>query len=286
VLKVALGAAAALIVIAGLLLYLGKLRWFARGLGIVGFLIVIAVLVLVQVQTVVDRQDPTVVATRPRYAQPTRRLAGAALIALPAGALLVMVSVWTASKRWLRSQVPRHLKAGRKHFFKKDYDAALQEYNQAIQIAPYLGEAYVRRGCVYQAMGDSVRALADFDRAIESDPRLAKAYLERGKIRTQSGELDGALEDFGRLVAIRAQDPELYLNRGICLLKKGLRDDAIADFELVLKLTNHSDFADPAKDYLRQCGEPASPAPVTQPNPNGPAAPGESTRPKAENHVL
>ncbi len=52
---------------------------------------------------------------------------------------------------------------------------------------------------------------------------------------------------------LRANDPEAYLNRGICLLKKGLVREATADFQRVLKLTNHSDYAEPAKQYLREC---------------------------------
>ena len=54
-------------------------------------------------------------------------------------------------------------------------------------------------------------------------------------------------------MTIRANDPETYLNRGICLVKKGLVSEAAADFQRVLKLTNHSDFAEPAKQYLREC---------------------------------
>ena len=71
-------------------------------------------------------------------------------------------------------------------------------------------------------------------------------------MRTESGDLDGALADFGQLMLIRANDPDTYLQRGVCLVKKGLVDDAVADFHRVLKLTNHSDYAEPAKDYLRQ----------------------------------
>jgi tetratricopeptide (TPR) repeat protein len=285
-LVIALGVAVAVMAIAGVLLSLGKFRWFARGLGIVACLMVMAVLWIVQFQAVTFQSNETIRSTRPRYAPRTRALARSGLIALPAAAVLVMVSVWTANRRWLRSQVPRHLKAGRKHFYKKEYDAALAEYNQAIESSPHLAEAYARRGCVYQAMGDTARALADFDQAIQRDPRLAKAYLERGKIRTESGDLEGALEDFWRLLTIRADDPELYLNRGVCFLKKGLVNEAISDFQRVLKLTNHSDFAEPAKNYLRQLEKATFPSPMPFPGPNGPAAPPASPQPRASDHVL
>ncbi len=79
------------------------------------------------------------------------------------------------------------------------------------------------------------------------------AYLERGKTRTETWRLrTRALADFQQLMIIRANDPEFYLNRGICLMKKGQSSEAAADFERVLKLTNHSDFAEPAKKFLRQ----------------------------------
>jgi tetratricopeptide (TPR) repeat protein len=280
------GLAVGLIVVAGVLLYLGKLRWLGRTLGGAGCALLLAVLLALQLQTVTDRSGPSVVATRPRYPERTRMLARSALFALPGAAGVVLASLWIVNRRWLRSQVPRHLKAGRKHFVKKEYDAALCEYNQAIEAAPHLGEAYCRRGCVYQAMGDTTRALADFDHAIRADPRLSKAYLERGKIHTDSGDIEAALEDFGRLLVLRAEDPELYLNRGLCFLKQGATEEAIADFQRVLKLTNHTDYADPAKNFLRQLGD--TPIPSTHPAaaPNGPPAPQEPTTPRAEDYVL
>jgi tetratricopeptide (TPR) repeat protein len=198
-----------------------------------------------------------------------------------------MFSVLLATRRRLRAQVPRHLKAGRKHFVQKEYEAALLEYNKAINFAPYSGEAFCRRGCVYRAMGRAELALADFDRAIGHDPQLTSAYLERGKTRTENGDLDGALADFQHLLLIRANDPEFYLNRGICLMKKGLSSDAAADFERVLKLTNHSDFAEPAKTYLRQVEVQANPSssPPTA-NANAPAVPPYSSKPTAQDYVL
>ena len=42
-------------------------------------------------------------------------------------------------------------------------------------------------------------------------------------------------------------------------MKKGQSSDAVADFERVLKLTNHSDFAEPAKKFLRQFEGQANP---------------------------
>jgi Flp pilus assembly protein TadD len=260
-LTVGLGAGIAILCVAALLLSMGKYRRFARGLGIVGLLVLMALLWVVREQTITEKYGPRITVTRNRFSPRIRQATTAALVALPTAAALVMSTVFFSTQRRLRAQVPRQLKAGRRHLVNKEYAAALREYNLALETSPENAEAYFRRGSVLMAMGDLTRALEDFDRAILHDGRLAAAYLQRGKIRTEQGNYDQALADFGQLMVYQANDPESYLHRGICLVKKGLLNAAAADFQRVLKLTNHSDYADPAKKYLRECqNPPAQPA--------------------------
>ncbi len=243
-------AVAACFVIGGFVLSFWKPRWLGRGLGLIGLAILMALLFVVLEQTYIEKPSTVITIKRFRYLERTRLLAFVTMIALPSTAAAVMWMGYLRARYHLRRQVPRHLRAGRKHFAQRDFDSALREYNEAIRATPELGEAYCRRGLVFREMGKTAEALADLDRAIDCDPRLPSAYLERGKLRTEGGDYDGALADFGQLMLIRANDPDTYLQRGVCLVKKGLVDDAIADFYRVLKLTNHSDYAEPAKAYF------------------------------------
>jgi tetratricopeptide (TPR) repeat protein len=262
-LAIGLGAGLAILCIAALLLAIGKVRRFARGLGIVGLLVLMAFVWVVHSQTITEKQGPRLTVTTMRYSPRIRQATTAALVGLPAIAAVVMSLVFFSTRRRLRAQVPRQLKAGRRHLVNKEYTAALREYNKAIEASPENAEAYFRRGSVLQAMGDVPHAIEDFDRAIDHDSRLAPAYLARAKIHTETGNLDLALADFEKLMAFRANDAESFLHRGICLLKKGFLGDAAADFQRVLKLTNHSDFAEPAKTYLHECQGPDYPtAPI------------------------
>lgn len=264
---------AACLAAGGFLLSFRQPRWLGRILGLIGLALAMALLFVVLEQTNTETPSPAVTIKRFRYPERTRLLAFVSLIVVPSAAGTVMWLGYLRARYQLRRQVPRHLRAGRKHFAQRDLESALREYNQAIHAAPDLGEAYCRRGLVYHEMGKTAEALADLNRAIECDPRLPSAYLERGKLRTESGDYDGALSDFGQLMLIRANDPETYLQRGVCLVKKGLVDDAVADFYRVLKLTNHSDYAEPAKAQLRQVlDERANPMARYQPN-GVPAAP-------------
>ncbi len=281
-LRWAMYAAAGLVVIATILLLIGRLGLFARALGLVALVVALGVLYDIQGQTVKLMSFGGHYRHMPRYSPTVRIWARGGMVAVPAAALAIMLSAWGTAQQKLRSQVPRQLKTGRQHFLRKEYDAALREYNRATQVAPDLAEAYWGRGCVHQAKGDTALALADFQKAIECDPRFGRAYLERARIRADLGDFDGALADFGQLTVLQANDPGLYLCRGVCFLKKGLHNDAAADFRRVLKLTNHSDFAEPAKNYLRQCESPTFPSTLPTPNPNG--SPSEPSARKPSSH--
>jgi hypothetical protein len=277
-------AVATLLVIVGLVLASKKWVWLGRGLGLLGFCTIMAALFILQAQTITEKQGENITIVRFKYPERTRRPLLLLLGGLPCTAVAVMWLGFVKTRYRLQREAPGHLKAGRRYFAQKEYESALAEYNRAIHTAPQLAEAYCRRGFVYQAMGQTEQARSDYDQAILCDPRLALAYLQRGKMLTDSGDLDEALADFGQLMLIQANDPDTYLHRGICLVKKGLLSEALADFHRVLKLTNHSDFAEPAKTYIRQLEERAS---ASLPSSgNGESALPGSPRPRAQDHAI
>jgi tetratricopeptide (TPR) repeat protein len=257
-----------LIMLAALLLSLGRLRVFARVLGILGVAAIMVAMFVIHEQTIRTKVGEYITITRSRYPQQTRFQIRVALLGLPAAAALVMIWVQSSTVRRLRATVPQHLKEGRKLLVQGDHHAALAEFNRAIAISPYLAEAHYYRGCVHEAAGQIEEALADFDQALRCDPLHAHSYLHRGRIRSDKGELDLALADFDQVMMMRPNDAECYLNRGICLARKGVVSDAILDFHRVLKLTNHSDYADPARFYLKQLGSEDSTS-ISLPSGNG-----------------
>jgi tetratricopeptide (TPR) repeat protein len=276
----ALVAALSILVISAALLALNKHRRIARGLGIAALLLIMLVLLVFHEQTITDKPGPHVTLIQYAYPWSVRLPVRVALIVVPVVAVFVMSSVFRATKRWLRGQVPRLLKSGRRHSFQKEYAAALRQYNEAIKSAPELAEPYFQRGALYQTMGETGLALADYERALARDPRFAAAYLQRAKIHTESGGYETALADFGTFMSLRNNDPDGYLQRGICLMKQGMLEAAASDFQRVLKLTNHSDFSEPAKNYLSICQNPAnSPSPAS--SPNGSPSLSAATQPRA-----
>jgi Flp pilus assembly protein TadD len=280
------GASLVLIVAAALLLSLGRLRLIGRIAGILGVLTLMAALFVIHEQTDREKVGQYITVTRARYPETTRFQIRVALLGLPAAAAMVMASVLTSTQRRLRLTVPDHLKEGRKLLVQGHADSAMAQFNKALEISPYLGEAYYQRGCAHEAKGRTDDALTDFDKALRCDPQLAHAYLHRGRMRTERGELDGALADFDQVMIMRPNDAECYLNRGICLAKKGIISDAILDFQRVLKLTNHSDYAEPARFYLDQLGGENPLAAPPLPGNNGAAHVPAPSQPSSQDYVL
>jgi tetratricopeptide (TPR) repeat protein len=253
-LTVMFGVAVLLITLAVLLLSMDRLRLFARTAGALGVLSSMLAMIVIHERTDQEKFGPYVTVTRARYPEAARFWIRVALAGLPATAVVVMRAVHASTRRRLRSSVPHHLNEGRKLLVIGQYDAALCELNKALEISPYLGVAYYERGCVYQALGAIDLALTDFDEALRCDAQIPHAYLHRGRILTERGELDSALADFDQVMIIRPNDAECYLNRGVCLAKKGMLSQAVLNFHRVLKLTNHPDYAEPARFYLNFLG--------------------------------
>lgn len=240
-----------LVIAAVVLLSLDRIRYFARGLGIVGVLCFMLALFLIHEQKVQERKDAHVTVTHWRYPRAVRFQVRVALLGLPVAATFLMAQGYWSTKRWRRAKVPGLLKDGRVRLVKGDLDGAQADLDAALRISPYLGEAYFQRATIYEAQGRLDDAVADLDQALRCDPQIAAAYLTRGRLLTERGELHAAEADLDRYLAIRPSDVEGYLHRGLCRAREGRDVEAVADLQRVLKMTNHSDYADPAHAVLK-----------------------------------
>ena len=193
-LAVVFAVGALLIMLATLLLSVGKLRAFAHLLGVLGVAAIVLAMFVIHEQTIRTKVGQYITITRSRYPQPTRFQIRVALLGLPAAVALVMIWVQSSTLRRLRSTVPQHLKEGRKFLVQGAHQSALAEFDRAIAIAPYLAEAHFHRGCVHEATGQHDEALADFDEALRCDPQHAALLpasrsdpQRQGRARSRAG---------------------------------------------------------------------------------------------------
>ena len=115
-------------------------------------------------------------------------------------------------------------------FHRGDFDRAIADYNQAIQLDPKYGVAYTNRGSALGSKGNFDRAIADFDQAIQLDPKDADAYYSRGRAWSGKGDLDRAIADYNQAIQLNPKYGNAYVNRGSAWGNKGDLDRAIADY--------------------------------------------------------
>jgi tetratricopeptide (TPR) repeat protein len=117
-----------------------------------------------------------------------------------------------------------------------EYEKAIADLDQAIELDPEYALAYNHRGAAYFSLGEYEKAIADYDRAIELDPEYAMAYNNRGYAYLNLGEYEKAIADWDQAIEL---DPELamaYNNRGYAYLNLGEYEKAIADLDQAIEL--------------------------------------------------
>ncbi len=120
--------------------------------------------------------------------------------------------------------------------FKGEWDSAIDDYSEAIQLEPAIGKNYFHRGNCYFKKGDLEKALRDYNEAIVNDPCLAEAYYERGNLRRRMGDLEVAIADYDEAVLLNPTVAEIYYNRGKAYQLKGDLKQAINDYNESIRL--------------------------------------------------
>ena len=83
-----------------------------------------------------------------------------------------------------------------------DYQAAIDDFAQALRNRPNAAEIYNNLGLAIFKQGNPERAIAQFDQAIRYKPDLAQAHMNRGVARESLGQHDAALQDLQTAAAL------------------------------------------------------------------------------------
>ena len=124
---------------------------------------------------------------------------------------------------------------GAGYFKTENYDRAISDFNQALQLNPKASSAYYPRGSSYRIKGKYDRALADFTQMIVLAPSDALNYFSRAIVYQEKGDYDKAIADYTEAIQ-RPDLAEAYLGRGIANLYAGSPAKALADVNQVTAL--------------------------------------------------
>jgi len=121
--------------------------------------------------------------------------------------------------------------SGNTHFEKNEFDAAIADYTQAIQMQPDLAPAYSDRAATYVEVKEYDKAIADANQAIKLKPDLPWPYAARAAAYRSKGDLDRALADYEQVIKLQPDYAKAYFRRAEILEQLGNKTAAVADYE-------------------------------------------------------
>lgn len=117
------------------------------------------------------------------------------------------------------------------------HEAALIDYGKAINLDPELSIAYNNRGNTYKIIGDHKSALADYTEAIKHDPQYAIAYNNRGNLYRSRGEYEAALIDYEEAIKLNPKYSSPHLNLALLKMDFEKKEEALQHLQQGLKLS-------------------------------------------------
>lgn len=139
--------------------------------------------------------------------------------------------------------------------FGGDPDPAVAACTSILRSGKHSGEAlgvvYMNRGHHFGRKKDTESALQDFNEALKLAPRRAQAWTNRGAMYARKKEYDRAIADHTRAIELDNNQPDAWYNRGLAYELKGDKQRAISDYRQALRVNpNDND----AKQGLRDLG--------------------------------
>lgn len=122
------------------------------------------------------------------------------------------------------------------YFAQGDKEHALDDYNEAVKVAPGSATPYYYRGVFYAAQSDNDAALRDFDAAIGINSKLIPALRQRAKIYQARGNFLDARQDYSTAIGLQPKTAELWSERGYVSLRQKDYDGAVKDEAEAIRL--------------------------------------------------
>jgi tetratricopeptide (TPR) repeat protein len=116
------------------------------------------------------------------------------------------------------------------------YEAAVAEWNKALELSPDDARANYNLGIALARTGKPGDAIARYQKALKADPDFAEVHANLGVALSQKGRLDEAIAHFEKALKLNPASAEVHINLGVALVWKRQTDAAIAHFEKALAI--------------------------------------------------
>jgi tetratricopeptide (TPR) repeat protein len=101
---------------------------------------------------------------------------------------------------------------------KKEYDHAIADFNQALQLNPKYAKAFNNRGNAYYNQKEYDRAIKDYNQALQlklTPKYAAVAFYNLGNAYAKKKEYDRAIADYNQALQLNPKYAAAFYNRGL-----------------------------------------------------------------------
>lgn len=121
-------------------------------------------------------------------------------------------------------------------------EAAITDYEQAIELAPEAPDPYLNRGAALEGLGRWQDAIADYNHVLELDPNDPAAYNNRGNAEAGLEQWEQAIVDYRHAADMAPEYAFARANYAIALYQVGQTDEAIRTMRNLVR--RYPQFAD------------------------------------------
>ncbi|UCE83076.1 MAG: tetratricopeptide repeat protein [Deltaproteobacteria bacterium] len=111
--------------------------------------------------------------------------------------------------------------------------------------APQLALNHTNRGTTFLRKGQYDAAIGEYNKALEMNPSSALAYYNRSVAYTSTGQYDKAVKDCNSALQLNPEHANSYYSRGVSYWHLGSKDEAIKDLQAAAKMEHKG-----AQDFL------------------------------------
>jgi tetratricopeptide (TPR) repeat protein len=123
-----------------------------------------------------------------------------------------------------------YLERAQQRFESGYFEGALEDYNQAAEMAPDNFEILFARGLTKEKLKNYDGAFSDYTRAIGIKEDYPKAWLSRGNVLLKLERYNDAIEDYNVALVYQPDYPLAFYNRGMANVKLKKSAEACSDF--------------------------------------------------------
>lgn len=112
----------------------------------------------------------------------------------------------------------------------KEYEKAILDFNQIIELAPNTAFYYVYRGVTFRFLNNEKKSSADFEKALQINPKKHFFHYNYGLALYEAREYDKAVQHFSKAIKENENIPDYFYYRGLAYEKQKNYEKALQNY--------------------------------------------------------